>query len=146
MSTVLTSTTAQLTADLDATGEPWNLWRAATGTWCVSRGEGCQDVGSREVSGATIDEVLVLALASKRLPVIPRRPYLYHYSYEKQSTGTRPYKVLCDGQVIFNLERKHRAIENAARHADSQSRAIEQWRHARSLCRHSYRGLGFLLG
>jgi len=134
-------TTTELTDALDATGEPWNLWRAATGLFCVSRGEGRDDPASREFSHATIDGVLCLALASPRLPVIPRRPPLRHYGYERHGTGLRRFKVVCDGREILHLDRKRKAVSEAESRTVAQRIAIDAWidKHAHYVDTHTER-------
>ncbi len=120
-------TTTKLTDALDATGEPWSLWRAATGLFCVSRGIGRDDPASREFSYATIDGVLRLALASKRLPVIPLRPSLHHYSYESRGTGSRRFKLLYDGLICMQFDRKRKAVSEVTRRIMVQRAAIDAW-------------------
>ena len=133
--------TTELTDALDATGEPWNLWRAATDLFCVSRGEGRDDPAAREFSHATIDGVLRLALASKRLPVIPLRPTLCHYECIRMDGGPRPWKVLCDSEVIMNLRLKRDTVDRVEGYKFHQSQRIDAWidQHAHYVDTHTER-------
>lgn len=112
---------------LDCTGEPWNLWRAATGKWFVQRGKGRTDPASRTVGADTIPEVLQLAVNSKRLPVVPRKPRLCHYAYEKQGTGSRPWKITRDGRPVMNLKLKCHAQVSSERLREDQTKARDAW-------------------
>lgn len=104
--------TTYLVDTLDAADEPWELWRAAGGKWHIRRGKYRDDPATRTVGADTICEVLQAAVDSKRLPTVPRKPQLRHYSFEKRGTGARSWKVLCDGQTIqhLNLKRNAKAI------------------------------------
>lgn len=119
--------TTTLATALDASDEPWQLWRAAGGKWIIQRGEGHSDPSSRTLEGATIHEVLQLAVDSKRLPTVPRKPRLRHYSFEKRGTGARSWKVLCDGHPILHLGLKRDAKTAVDRLSSEQIKARDNW-------------------
>lgn len=112
---------------LDATDEPWQLWRAAGGKWVVQRGNGRSDPALRTLEGSTICEVLQLAIDSKRLPIVPRKPQLRHYSFEKRGTGSRTWKVLCDGHPVQHLELKRDAVATVEQRQIQQREDINAW-------------------
>jgi hypothetical protein len=116
-----------LVATIDASTEPWNIWRAAGGKWIVQRGHGRTDPSSRTLEATTIPEVLQLAVDSKRLPVIPRKPQLCHYGFEKYSTGARPWKVLRNGQPVQHLNLKRDAVAAVKQQQIQQREDIDAW-------------------
>lgn len=122
-----TDITTPLVTTLDASTEPWDMYRAATKKWIVQRGHGRMDPLSRTLEADTIPEVLQLAIDSKRLPVIPRKPLLYHYACTRQGTGTRPWKLTRDGGAILNLKSKREAETEVERHREAQLLARDAW-------------------
>lgn len=112
---------------LDASDEPWTLWRAAGGKWIVHRGEVHDDPASRTLEADTICGVLQSAVDSKRLPVIPRKPRLQHISFEQSGTGGRTWKVTCDGCPILHLRKKIEAQTHAKQFHDAQIKARDAW-------------------
>ncbi len=111
---------------LDAADEPWNLWRAAGGKWIVQRGEGRTDPASRTLEGSTLPEVLQLAVDSKRLPMIPRKPELRHYNLEKRA-GALPWNLLCSGHSFRIIKRKSDAKIALEQCQIQQRENIDAW-------------------
>ena len=119
--------TTHLVDTLDATDEPWQLYRAASNKWIVQRGKGRTDPAFRTLEADTIPEVLQLAIDSKRLPVIPRKPLLHHYACTRQGTGSRPWKLTRDGAAIINLKLKREAEMEVERYHEAQLLARDAW-------------------
>lgn len=119
--------TTTLTNTLDASTEPWQLWRAASGKWYLRRGDSRNDPSSRTLEGDTLVDVLQAAVNSKRLPTIPRKPPLHHYVVEKSGTGSRTWKVMCDGRPILHLGRKGDALDHVERFQRLQIKARDAW-------------------
>ncbi len=119
--------TTHLVDTLDAADEPWELWRAAGGKWHIRRGKYRDDPATRTVGADTICEVLQAAVDSKRLPTVPRKPQLRHYSFEKHGTGARSWKVLRDGQPIRHLDLKRDAKSAVGGRLSEQIKARDNW-------------------
>ncbi|TXH55025.1 MAG: hypothetical protein E6Q97_09750 [Desulfurellales bacterium] len=115
-------------ADLDAKYPGgWELWRAATGGWCVRLRHGTtEEIVNRD----KLSDAITAAVAYEFLPEFPRRPkreVREEYAIQKAASGSHRWLVYCGHWLVTRFPRKIDAEQFVRQQIDRSCAAVEQW-------------------
>lgn len=114
-------------------GERWtSIYRLWDGRFGIELSEGGMgDPLRRTVTGATIEEVLEAAIASKRIPAVPARPkpvFAEQFRYEKRGSGRFPWDALDrSGGRLFSAGTRKEAMASVERYVARVADEIAEW-------------------
>lgn len=112
---------------LDLRGEKWDLYRLATGGWCVKFHAPGEIMANRSVQGVTIEAALDAAVACPPLPVIPRRPTRVGSVMTERRTGNK-WALIVDGSFYAgNLATKRSADALGERVKARAAAEADEW-------------------
>ena len=122
----------QLDARTKADGERWDWYRIHDGRHAIELSTSSMgDPLKRRVYGETIEEVLRLAIASKRIPMVPKRPEPVDpttFRTEKRGSDRFCWHTLdAHGALAIRTETRKKAHEALERYAARIAEEIEAW-------------------
>lgn len=113
-------------------GERWDLYRLMSGGWGVKlegfRGE--NDPLRRTVTSGSLPEVLRLAIASKRIPTVPRRPTeVTEFEFRPVKSGRTwdAERRAGGGELRFGCPTKTECVEAIKRYVVRLAEAAVEW-------------------
>ncbi len=122
----------QLDARTKADGERWDWYRVHDGRHAIELAQPSMgDPLKRRVYGATIEEALRLAIASKRIPTVPKRPDpidIAIFRTEKRGSDRYSWHTFDQrGALVVRTETRKKAHEAIERYAALIAKEIEDW-------------------
>lgn len=109
--------------------DPYRLWNGGFGIEMRTPAPG--DPLKRTVTAPTFEEALALAIASKRIPMVPKRPKsasVSDYRIEKRDSGRYAWHVLSpDGGLVMRAPTRREAQAGIERWVDRINDGIAEW-------------------